>query len=71
MEFDDKEEVRSANQDIDFLDNLLLTGKMFMLQERGSGYQVMARKATWNPQQEVLGGREWNGVYTLVVDQVV
>lgn len=71
LEFDDKEEPRDANADIDFLDNLLLTGKMFILQERGSGYQVMARKATWNPQQEVLGGREWNGVYTLVVDQVV
>lgn len=45
-------------------------GKLFTLQESGQSYQVHVKDYTWQPEKLTINGRAWQGVITLVVEEV-
>lgn len=71
LEFPSGKKSRDVQAELDRLDELVAGGKMFILQEGGSAYQVVARSYQWSPQMRSGSRQAWQGVYTLVVDQVI
>lgn len=64
----------SYNRDVlaeyDKLMSLVESGRLFVLQESGRSYQVQAKDFMWQPQKLTSNGRAWQGVFTLVVQEV-
>ena len=50
--------------------NLVQTSTIFSLQESGQAYQVYAKKFVWQPEKLSINGRAWEGMFTLVVEEV-
>ena len=50
--------------------DLCISGKMFTLQEWGRTYQVVAKDYSWVPEKLNLDGSGWQGVFTLIVEEV-
>lgn len=50
--------------------SLVENSTIFSLQESGQAYQVHARKFTWQPEKLSINGRAWEGMFTLVVEEV-
>lgn len=71
LNFDNRIETRDAAQVVDELMDLVISGRMFILQEGGKAYHVVVRQFKWNPQAQAQMGDSWQGVFQLVVDQVV
>jgi hypothetical protein len=63
-------EARDVTVEYNALMSLVESGKMFTLQEWGRAYQVVAKDFTWNPQKLDAAGAGWQGVFTLVVEEV-
>ena len=55
----------------DTLQNLVDSGKVFVYQESGRAHQVIARDFEWMPEKLSMNGRGWQGVYTLVIEEVL
>ena len=46
------------------------SGKLFTLQESGQSYQVHVKNYVWQPEKLSINGRAWQGIVTLVVEEV-
>lgn len=46
------------------------SGKLFTLQESGQSYQVHVKDYLWQPEKLSINGRSWQGILTLVVEEV-
>lgn len=55
---------------LDNLMSLVESGTLFTLQESGRAFQVHAKEFTWQPEKLTINGRAWQGIYTLVVEEV-
>jgi len=51
--------------------DLVQSGKVFLYQESGRTYQVMARDFDWRPESISMNGSGWQGVFLLVVEEVL
>jgi hypothetical protein len=63
-------EARDVTAEYNALMDIVESGRMFTLQEWGRAYQVVAKDFTWNPQKLDAAGAGWQGVFTLVVEEV-
>lgn len=63
--------VRDVTLVRDTLQNLIDSGRVFIYQESGRSHQVVARDFEWIPEKLSSNGRGWQGVYTLVVEEVL
>jgi hypothetical protein len=64
-------EVRDPVLERERLLNLVRTGRVFIYQESGQAYQVMARDFEWRPTTLSMNGSGWQGVFLLVVEEVL
>ena len=55
---------------LDTLMSLVENSTIFTLQESGRAYQVHAKDFTWQPEKLTNNGRAWQGIYTLVAEEV-
>ena len=55
---------------LDTLINLVEGGTLFTLQESGRSYQVHAKDFVWVPEKLTANGRAWQGLFTLVCEEV-
>lgn len=55
----------------DQLQDLVDSGRVFVYQESGRAHQVIARDFEWLPEKLSSNGRGWEGVYTLVIEEVL
>lgn len=55
---------------VDSLVGLVESGQIFTLQESGRAYQVHAKDFLWQPEKLTVNGRAWQGLFTLVVEEV-
>ena len=46
------------------------SGKLLVLQEAGQSYQVHVKEYSWVPEKLTINGKAWQGVLTLVVEEV-
>ena len=63
--------VRDVKQELDTLMDLVQSGTVFTYQESGQGYQVHARDFVWQPEKLNSNGKGWQGVYTMVIEEVL
>lgn len=63
-------ENRDVLEEFDRLMFLYESGQVFTLQESGRAYQVHAKDFVWKPEKLSTNGRGWQGVFTLVVEEV-
>ncbi len=71
IEIDGVAYVRDVLTELDFLMNLVESGTVFIYQESGRSYQVHARDFVWQPEKLSANGNGWQGVFTLVVEEVL
>lgn len=71
LDFGNRYELRNAAETVDQLMGLVETGRMFVLQEGGRAYHVVAKQFRWMPQMQADDGKSWQGVFQMIVDQVV
>jgi hypothetical protein len=70
IEIDGVKYVRNVNEEVQFLVNLIETGKVFTYQESGRSYQVHARDFVWQPEKLSATYNGWQGTFTLVIEEV-
>lgn len=70
LEIDSIKYVRDPLTVTDTLLNLVESGQLFILQESGRSYQVHAKDYLWQPEKLTINGKAWQGVFTLVVEEV-
>lgn len=70
LEIDGVKYTRNPLSVCDTLINLVQTGQLFTLQESGRSYQVHAKEFAWQPEKLTINGKAWQGVFTLVVEEV-
>ena len=63
--------IRDPVAELDFLMNLVESGRLFNYQESGVVYSVHATGFEWKPESLTSGGTGWQGTYTLVVEEIV
>jgi hypothetical protein len=61
---------RNPQQVLDTLINLVQSGQLFILQESGRAYQVHGKDFVWQPEKLSINGKAWQGICTLVVEEV-
>lgn len=65
--------VKYTRDCLDVLNTLLAygyNGKIFTLQESGQSYQVHVKDYVWQPEKLTINGQAWQGILTLVVEEV-
>lgn len=70
LEIDMVKYTRDPLQVLDTLVELATSGQIFALQESGQSYQVHVKEYVWQPEKLSMNGRSWQGVFTLVVEEV-
>lgn len=55
---------------LDSFMSLIENGTLFTLQESGRSFQVHAKDFSWQPEKLTVNGKAWQGIYTLVVEEV-
>lgn len=70
IEIDNVPYKRNPLDVLDTLLGLVETGVLFTLQESGQAYTVHAKEYRWQPEKLMESGRAWQGVFTLVVEEV-
>lgn len=70
IEIDQVPYKRDPLQVLDTLLALVESGTLFTLQESGQAYTVHAKDYKWQPEKLTANGRSWQGVFTLVVEEV-
>jgi hypothetical protein len=71
IELDGKVENRDPLMEYDRLIDLVESGTMFVYQESRRAYQVVAVDFQWAPQKVTENGKAWQGVFVLVVEEVI
>ena len=71
IEINGVKELRDPGFEKERLVNLVQSGRVFLYQESNRTYQVMARDFQWNPQTISMNGSAWQGVFLLVVEEVL
>ena len=71
LEIDGVKYTRNPLLVLDALLNLCESGKLFVLQESGRAFQVHAKEFLWQPEKLTINGRAWQGVFTLVAEEVL
>lgn len=61
---------RDVVLELDILMDLIQSGTVFTYQESGRLYQVHARDFVWQPEKLSANGNGWQGVFTLVIEEV-
>lgn len=70
IEIDEIAYNRDVLAEYDRLMNLMESGRLFVLQESGRSYQVQAKDFMWQPQKLTSNGKAWQGVFTIIVQEV-
>lgn len=70
LEIDMVKYTRDCGQVLDTLIGLVENGTIFLLQEGGRSYQVHGKDFLWQPEKLTINGKAWQGVFTLVVEEV-
>ena len=70
LEIDMVKYVRDPLQVLNTLIELSESGRLFTLQESAQSYQVHVKEFTWQPEKLSQTGRGWQGVFTMVVEEV-
>lgn len=70
LEIDMVKYTRDCQQVLNTLVSLCETGQLFVLQEAGRSYQVHAKEFVWQPEKLSINGKAWQGILTLVVEEV-
>ncbi len=70
IEIDEISYNRDVLAEYDKLMSLVESGRLFVLQESGRSYQVQAKDFMWQPQKLTNNGKAWQGVFTIVVQEV-
>jgi hypothetical protein len=70
IEIDEIPYNRDVLAEYDRLMNLMESGRLFVLQESGRSYRVQAKDFVWQPQKITNNGKAWQGVFTLIVQEV-
>jgi hypothetical protein len=70
IEIDEIPYNRDVLFEYDRLMTLVESGRLFVLQESGRSYRVQAKDFVWQPQKLTNSGRSWQGVFTLIVQEV-
>lgn len=70
LEIDMVKYTRDCQQVLNTLVSLCETGQLFVLQEAGRSYQVHAKEFLWQPEKLSINGKAWQGILTLVVEEV-
>jgi len=63
--------IRDPVNELEFLMQLVESGKLFNYQESGIVYSVHATGFEWKPESLTSSGTGWQGTYTLVVEEIV
>ena len=71
VEIDGVTYTRDVLVELDFLINLVESGTVFIYQESGRSYQVHARDFVWQPEKLSANGNGWQGMFTMVVEEVL
>jgi hypothetical protein len=71
LDIDGATYVRDVTRELDILMGLVESGTVFTYQESGRSYQVHARDFVWQPEKVSASGKGWQGVYTLVLEEVL
>jgi hypothetical protein len=61
---------RDVLAEYDKLMSLIESGRLFILQESGRSYRVQAKDFVWQPQKLTNNGKAWQGVFTIIVQEV-
>jgi hypothetical protein len=70
VEIDGVKYARNPLTTLDALIGLVESSRLFVLQEAGRAYQVHAKEFLWQPEKLTADGRAWQGLFTLVVEEV-
>jgi hypothetical protein len=70
IEIDSVKYTRDCLAVLDTLIALVEGGTLFTLQESGRAYQVHGKDFMWNPEKLTANGRAWQGLFTLVCEEV-
>lgn len=70
LEIDGVKYTRDPSAVVDTLVGLCESGQLFVLQESNRSYQVHAKEFTWHPEKLMMNGKGWQGIFTLVVEEV-
>lgn len=49
---------------------LAQSGQIFTLQESGQSYSVHVKEFVWQPEKLTMSGKAWQGIFTMVVEEV-
>jgi len=71
LDIDGVKYTRDVVLELNTLMDLVESGTVFTYQESGRSYQVHARDFVWQPEKVTSSGRGWQGVYTLVLEEVL
>lgn len=70
IELDTVTYTRDTQATFNTLLSLVQSSELFVLQEAGTSYQVHAKSYTWQPEKLTANGKGWQGMFTLVVEEV-
>lgn len=62
---------RDVVAEVDTLMELVESGRVFVYQESGRSYTVHARNFEWRPEKLSVLGKGWQGVFVIVVEEVM
>jgi len=71
IEIGGAKELRDPALEKQRLVDLVQSGRVFIYQESNRAYQVMARDFEWRPESISMNGSGWQGVFLLVVEEVL
>lgn len=70
LEIDSVPYKRNPLEVVNTLIGLVESGQLFSLQESGQSYVVHGKDYMWQPEKLTENGLAWQGVFTLVVEEV-
>jgi hypothetical protein len=70
IEINGVKETRNVVSEKNRLLELVQTGKVFIYQESGQSYQVLARDFIWQAESLAMNGSGWQGTFLLVIEEV-
>lgn len=71
LEIDGVAYPRDVVAELDLLMALVEQGGVFVYQESGRSYQVHARDFEWRPEKLSANGKGWQGIFVIVVEEVI
>jgi len=71
IELNGIKEVRDVVEEKERLLSLVQTGRVFIYQESGRSYQVLARDFVWQPDMLSSNGNGWQGTFLLVMEEII